>query len=244
MKGKLIVIDGTDGSGKATQTKLLVEKLRKEGYDVELIEFPQFGQKSAALIEEYLNGSYGPAKEVGPYRASIFYACDRYAASFKIREWLKEEKIVICNRYMSSNIGHQAGKIKDKKKRDKFLEWLKDLEFDLFNIPKPNINILLYIPPRVGQDLVEQKLQTTISLFEHQDYKNKLSKQKDSRKYIVKGAKDIHESDIDHLKDAAAAYKYAAKKYSWPIIDCAPGNKLKTREEIHKLIWDKIKNTL
>ena len=84
MKGKFIVIDGTDGSGKATQTNLLVERLKKENYDVETIDFPQYGQKSAALVEEYLNGKFGTAEEVGPYIASIFYACDRYAASFKI----------------------------------------------------------------------------------------------------------------------------------------------------------------
>ena len=105
MKGKLIVIDGTDGSGKTVQTSLLVERLKKEGHPVEFIEFPQYGQKSSGLIEEYLNGKYGSAEEVGPYRASIFFACDRFAASSKMKGWLSDGKIVVANRYVFSNMG-------------------------------------------------------------------------------------------------------------------------------------------
>ncbi len=222
-KGKLIVIDGTDGSGKATQTKLIVEKLKKEGHQIEIIEFPQYGQKSAALVEEYLNGKFGSAKEVGPYRASVFYACDRYAAAPKIRKWLDEGKIVISNRYVSSNMGHQAGKIKDKEGRDRFLEWIEELEFDIFKIPKPDINILLYMPPEIGQELVDKK---------------------GYRDYVGGNKRDIHEADLDHLKDAAEAYKYVADKYNWIVIDCAPNNQLKKIEEIHELLWSKIKEII
>jgi len=223
MKGKFIVIDGTDGSGKATQTNLLVERLKKENYDVETIDFPQYGQKSAALVEEYLNGKFGTAEEVGPYIASIFYACDRYAASFKIKDWLNKNKIVISNRYVSANMGHQAGKIRSMKERDKFLEWLEDLEFNIFGIPKPDKNILLYMPPEMGQKLVEKK---------------------GYRAYVDGNKKDIHEEDINHLKNAAKAYLYVAKKYDWIVIDCAPENKLKAIEEIHNLIWEKVKEIL
>jgi len=223
MKGIFIVIDGTDGSGKATQTNLLVERLKKEGYEVETADFPQYGQKSAALVEEYLNGKFGTAEEVGPYRASIFYAVDRYAASFKIQEWLKEGKIVVSNRYVSANMGHQAGKIKDLKERDKFLEWLDNLEYGLFGIPKPNINILLYMPPEMGQELVEKK---------------------GERDYIEGKKKDIHEADINHLINAAEAYKYVAEKYSWIVVDCAPDKKLKSREEIHGMIYEEIKSLI
>jgi len=221
--GKFIVIDGTDGSGKATQTKLLVEKLKKEGYDIKVADFPQYGQRSAVLVEDYLNGKFGDAKSVGPYRASIFYACDRYAASFKIRKWLDEGKIVICNRYVSSNMGHQAGKIRDLAERDKFLGWLEDLEYNIFEIPKPDVNILLYMPPEIGQKLVDKK--------GHRDY--------------VGGKKrDIHEADLEHLKEAAEAYKYVAEKYNWVVIDCAPDGELKTIEEIHKIVLDKIKSLI
>jgi dTMP kinase len=223
MKGKLIVIDGTDGSGKATQTNLLVEKLKKKGKKVELIDFPRYGQKSAGLVEEYLNGKFGTAEEVGPYKASIFYAVDRYAASSEIKKWLSEGKIVISNRYASSNMGHQAGKIKDLKERDKFLRWLEELEFVIFGIPKPDVNILLYMSPEIGQKLVDKK--------GHRDYVNGTKK-------------DIHESDINHLKDAAEAYKYVAKKFDWIVIDCAPEGRLKTIEEIQNLVWDKLKNII
>jgi dTMP kinase len=223
MKGKFIVIDGTDGSGKGTQTNLLVKKLEFEGYDVEVADFPQYGQRSAALVEDYLNGKFGSAKEVGPYRASIFYACDRYAASFKIKKWLEQGKIVISNRYVSANMGHQAGKIKDIKERDKYLEWLENLEYGIFEIPKPDMTLLLFMPPEVGQKLVEKK---------------------GLRAYIKDGKKDIHEKDLEHLKDAAEAYKYVAKKYGWTIINCVDNKKIMTIEQVHKLVWEKIKNII
>lgn len=223
MAGKFIVIDGTDGSGKETQTKKLVEKLKKEKFNVEIADFPQYGQKSAALVEEYLNGKYGTAKEVGPYRASIFYACDRYAASFELKKWMDQGNIIISNRYVSSNMGHQGGKIQDMAERDKFLEWVEDLEYKIFEIPKPDINILLYMPPEIGQQLVDKK--------GHRDY--------------VNGTKrDIHEADLEHLKEAAEAYQYVAKKFNWLIIDCAPNNELKTIEQIHDELWQKVNDIL
>ena len=224
MKGKFIVIAGTDGSGKATQIKILVMRLKDKGYEVEIADFPQYGKKSAALVEEYLNGKFGPAEEVGPYRASIFYACDRYAASFKIKEWLDEGKIVVSNRYVSANVGHQGGKIKNIQERNKYLEWLFDLEFNIFKIPKPDKNILLYIPPEIGQQLVDQK---------------------DLREYIENGKmKDIHEADLKHLKDAADAYIYAAEKYGWEKIDCAPNGRLRTIQDISDEVWQKVTHIL
>jgi len=223
MKGKLIIIDGTDGSGKATQMNLLAERLKNKSFAVEFADFPQYGQKSAALVEEYLTGKHGTAEQVGPYRASIFYAVDRYAASMKIKKWLSEGKIVLCNRYVSSNMGHQAGKIKDPDERDKFIEWIQDLEYNIFEIPRPDINILLYIPPEIGQKLVDNK---------------------GHREYVGGEKRDIHEADIQHLKDAAAAYKYVAEKFNWITIDCAPANNLMTREEINNILWNKIKELI
>jgi len=214
--GKFIVIDGTDGSGKATQTNILVEKLRAKGLEVEKLDFPRYGEKSAGLVEEYLNGKFGTAEEVGAYRASIFYAVDRFAAANQIKEWLNQGKIIISNRYVSSNMGHQAGKIQEPIERDKFLAWLHHLEYELFEIPQPDINVLLYMPPHIGQKLVDQK--------GHRDY--------------VGGEKrDIHEADLNHLRDAAEAYKYVADKYSWDIIDCAPGDKLRTIDDISLDLW-------
>jgi dTMP kinase len=218
----LIVIEGTDGSGKATQTALLVEKLKQAGKQVEMFDFPQYGQKSAALVEEYLNGKFGTADEVGPYRASIFFACDRYAASFRMRELLSKGTIVIANRYATTNMAHQAGKIRDPEERDAFLEWENNLEFGIFGIPKPDKVIVLHVPPEIGQTLVGLKKGA-------------------ERKYLEDGKKqDIHEADINHLRNASEAYLYSAKKYGWEIIECAPGGKLKTIEDIAAELWGKV----
>ena len=222
-EGKLIVISGTDGSGKGTQTKLLVKRLKQENYPVEVTDFPQYGQKSAALVEEYLNGKFGTADEVGPYRGSIFYACDRYEASFRMHKWLKEGKIIVSNRYVSANMGHQAGKIQDLAERDKFLNWLEDLEYNIFGIPRPDKNILLYMPPEVAQKLVDEK--------GHRDY-------------IGGHKRDIHEDDLPHLKNAASAYSYVAKKYNWTTINCAKDNKALPRETIHEMVWNEVKKII
>lgn len=220
MKGKLFVIEGTDGSGKGTQTKLLVKKLEHLGYDVATQDFPRYGKKSAGLVEEYLNGRYGTAVEVGPYRASIFYACDRYAASFDIKEWLDEGKIVILNRYVSSNMGHQACKIEDETERAKYLQWLDELEFGLFGIPRPTTVFFLYVPAEIGQQLVEKK---------------------GLRQYIEgTQSKDIHEADLTHLKAAEATYKSIAKEYGWKQIDCVVDGKLRSIEEIHEAILQEV----
>ena len=221
--GKFIVIDWTDGSGKWTQTRILIKKLKQEWYNVEMADFPQYGKRSATMVEDYLNWDFGTAQEVWPYRASVLYAVDRYAASFQIKNWLNEWKIVISNRYVSSNMWHQAGKIKDIKERDMFLTWLDNFEYWLFDIPKPDKNILLYMPTEIWQQLVDKKW--------HRDY-------------VWWEKRDIHEADLQHLKDAAKAYKYVAEKYDWTIIDSAPNNKLQTIEVIAEKIWIEIKKMI
>lgn len=219
----LIVIDWTDWSWKWTQTKLLVNRLKNEGFNVELADFPQYWKKSTGMIEEYLNWNLWTADEVWPYRASVFYAIDRYEASPKIKKWLEDWKIVIANRYVSSNMWHQAGKIHDLEERDKFLERLEDFEYNLFWIPKPDINILLYMPIEIWQKLVDKKWK---------------------RKYTEK-KRDIHEADIGHLQKALEAYKYVASKYNRIIINSIDniGN-LKSiqqiSEELRKIITKKI----
>ena len=122
-RGTFIMLEGTDGSGKGTQTERLVKRLIDEGYVVEQISFPQYGEKSATMVEAYLNGEHGTAEEVGPYKASIFYAVDGFSASNQIRNWLLEGKIVIANRYVASNMGHQGGKIKCPEERKKYFDW-------------------------------------------------------------------------------------------------------------------------
>jgi len=223
-RGKFIVICGGDGSGKATQTELLAKRLKKEGFDAETISFPQYGQKSAALVEEYLNGRYGTADIVGPYRASVFYACDRFAASSNIYEWLCSGKTVLANRYISANLGHQGGKIRDPKERERFWRWIENLEYNIFGIPKADANIYLHVPAEISQQLVDSK---------------------GARAYTL-NKRDIHEADLEHLKNAEEAYLQLVGRRpgEWIKIECTFNEKIMGREDIHALIWDKVKKIL
>lgn len=218
--GKLIVIDGTDGSGKATQAALLVDKLRLQGREVETIAFPRHGLPSAAPVDAYLNGVFGAAQEVNPRLASLFYAWDRFDAAPQIRAWLEQGRIVIADRYVSANQGHQTCKIDDHDQRDKFLDWLDQLEFGFFKIPRPDLTLLLYVPPEVSQGLAVARGQATGQ------------------------GTDIHESDANHVVRASEAFRYVATKYCWPIIECAPQGQLMTREQIHELVWEQVKSIL
>lgn len=218
--GKFIVIDGTDGSGKATQTQLLVEELKINGYPVEMTDFPQYGTKSAGLIEEYLNGKYG---QVGPEAASIFYAIDRFDASFKIRDWLKEGKIVISNRYVTANAGHQGGKIADNYDRLKFFKWLDNLEYNVFNIPRPDLNIILHLPAEMAQELVDKK-------------------SADARKYINGKKRDLHEADIKHLKNAEKVYLEISRLFpNTKLVECVQAGKLLSPNEVHTKVWELVR---
>ena len=220
----LIVIDGTDGSGKATQTALLTAKLRAAGYPVFKISFPQYGQPSAGLIEEYLNGRYGSARQVGPYRASIFYACDRYAAGFKIRRALAADKIVVADRYTTANSAHQGGKITDPQERQKFFAWLEQLEFKIFNLPRPDLNIILHLPAAYAQKLIDKK--------QHRGYTDK--------------KRDLHEADLRHLQQAEKIYLELADRLPrTKLINCLDSaGKLMSRDKIAGLIFTEVQKKL
>jgi len=219
-----IMIDGIDGSGKSLQSEMLIAHFKKDNRPVEIISFPQYGQKSAGLIEEYLTGVYGTAEEVGPYRASIFYAIDRFAAAPKIRAWLAEGKIVVANRYVASNMGHQGGKIENDVERKKFFEWNDNLEYNIFGIPRPDLNIILHVTPEISQELVRKKAE---------------------REYLAGGKKDIHETDLNHLKNAEKTYLEIAHSFpNFALIECVENNKILTPEVIHQKIWDLIKTKL
>ncbi len=223
--GLFIMLEGTDGSGKTTQTDLLVHKLEENNNRVKRIDFPQYGKPSAALVEDYLNGKFGSASEVGPYRASIFYAVDRFAASSEISDWLAEGNIVIANRYVASNMGHQGGKIKDETERKKYFQWNYNLEYNIMGIPKPDVNIILHVTPKISQQLVDKK---------------------ESREYIKDGKKrDIHEDDLNHLHDAEQAYLDIANSYpEFSLIECVKDDKMMAAEEIHTKIWQEVSKHL
>jgi dTMP kinase len=212
-----IVIEGTDGSGKTTQTELLINKLRSENYPVETISFPQYGERSAAMVEDYLNGHFGTADEVGPFAGSILYATDRFAAKKKISAWLRAGKIVVANRYIGSNMGHQGGKITDPNERKKFFDWNYNLEYTIFGIPKPDINLILHMPATIAQALVDKK---------------------GEREYLKGKKRDIHEDDIRHLSNAETAYLDMAEQFTdFTLLECAPDEQILTPQEIHDKIW-------
>lgn len=224
MSGKFIVIDGTDGTGKATQTQKLLERLESEGFKTAVSDFPRYGEKSAGLVENYLNGKYGGAGDVDAKIASMFFAVDRYDASFEMREALEEGKILVSNRYVSANMGHQAGKFSDAKKRREMIQWLKDTEYGLFSIPVPDLTIILYVDPAVAQQLVDQKA---------------------AREYIGGKKRDIHENDIDHLRDAAQSYREIADLHDNTLmVDCMDGERLMSIEEVHELVWQEVEKIL
>lgn len=230
--GKFIVIDGIDGSGKATQIKVLIKKLKEKGFKVATIDFPQYSKKSAGLVEEYLNGKYGSSQDLGAYIPSVFYACDRFDAGFKIKKWLDAGKIVVSDRYTSSNIGHQGGKIKNKRERKKFLKWLYCFEFDFLGIPKPDFSFILKIKPE-------------ISLMNTGNIKDKAKKAK-KKSYLGNKKQDIHETDLSHLYQSLDSYLTVSKEFpeDFKVINCIKNNKMMSVEEIHQKIWKHIQKFL
>ncbi len=211
-----IAIEGTDCSGKATQTKLLKERFIAEGQPTETFSFPRYGNPACAMVEKYLHGEYGTAEEAGPYAGSVFYATDRYDGSFDIRKCFNAGMNVVCDRFTSSNMGHQAGKIDNLEERDKYLEWLDNLEFKILNIPRPDKIVFLYVHPEISQKLMAERA---------------------DKDYLKGKKKDIHEADMDHLMKASNAFLYVAKKYNWIVIDCAPEGELLSIDTIHEMVW-------
>ena len=224
--GKFIIFEGIDGSGKSTQTKLFRKHLEKKGLDVVEISFPQYGQKSAGLVEEYLSGKYGSSKEVGPYRASIFFACDRYDASFQIKKWLSEGKIVIVDRYVSSNAGHQGGKMNSSKERMDFLTWLYDLEYNIFKIPRPDIVFILKTSSQIAQKMSGKVTDE--------------DKKKKKASFLGDKKRDIHELNLEHLTNALKSYLELARKFPdhFRVIECLKDGDLLSIEIIHQKILE------
>jgi dTMP kinase len=225
-KGKFFVFEGIDGCGKSTQTKLLANYCAKKGYQVEKIDFPQHGERSSAMVDDYLTGKYGTSEEVGPYIASVFYAVDRYDASFKIRKWLNEGKIVISDRYLVSNVGHQGGKIvNDKKEWKKYVNWLYNLEYGIFGIPKPDYTFILKTSPEFSLKLAHNITDKT--------------KQNRRKAYLgSSGKQDIHEKNKGHLANALDSYLLAAKEFpqDFKVIECLRGEELLPPEAISQKI--------
>src|SRR3989338_1753706 len=224
-RGILLPIEGTDGTGKKTQVKFLVDKLQTMGFGVVTVSFPQYGKKSAGLVEEYLNGHYGAPDQVSPYAASLFFALDRFDAAPRITELLEAGYIIILDRYVDSNAGHQGGKISDPEDRARFLAWLYDIEYNILQVPKPNFVIILHMPAEIGQALVAKKQE---------------------RLYLERGTYDAHEADLKHLKNAEASYLWLAEKSPEDHrgVECCDGDRIFTSEEVSAKISEIVEELL
>ena len=212
--GKLIVIEGTDGSGKSTQFRLLTEHLQSAGTQFKKIVFPRYSEESSALIRMYLGGQFGgsPA-DVSAYAASTFYGVDRYA-SYKM-DWgryYEEGGLVLSDRYTTSNAVHQTSKEPPEKQAD-FLNWLYDFEYDKLGLPCPDLVIYLDVPTDFTEKLLRSREQSTNTKA------------------------DIHEQDTAYLATCRQIGRLAAKHYGWKIIDCVRDGQMRTMEDIHNEIY-------
>ena len=214
--GKLIVIEGTDGSGKATQTRKLYERLRDLEGNVRRVSFPNYESESSALIKMYLRGDFGgDAEAVNPYATATFYAVDRFAGFVKWKDFYESGGLVLCDRYVGSNMAYQAAKLTDERERIEFLAWLDDLEYEHFQLPRPDLTIFLDMPPDVSAVLRRER-----------------------------GREDIHESDAEYMLKTYNSYKEIAQKYGWRFVSCANGNFARSTTDIHEDILSLVEELL
>ena len=212
--GKLIVIEGTDGSGKSTQFRLLTERMTAEGRAFQKLVFPQYKEVSSALIRMNLGGEFGAKpSDVNAYAASAFSAVDRYAAYKKVwGQWYENGGLVLSDRYTTSNAVHQASK-EPEEKQGEFLKWLYEFEYDKLGLPRPDLTIYLDVPT----DFTEKMLR--------------------SREAATNTHADIHEQDMDYLATCRRMGKAAAAYYGWTVIECVKDGKMRTIEDIHEEIY-------
>lgn len=222
--GVLIAIDGVDASGKQTQTELLVKRLLDEGIDVRQVSFPAYDNPSSTLVKMYLNGDFGDKpSDVNAYATSVLFASDRFA-TYRT-DWGHDYdggKIIIADRYVSSNLIHQASKIDDYTKKDEFLTWLDNLEYGVFSLPRPDATIFLDMPPEYGAELM----------------KNRRNKATDGE------VKDIHESDYAYLEKSYKNAVYVAEKFNWKRIKCVENGTVRPVEDIHEDIYGTVKELI
>ena len=219
--GRLIVFEGTDGSGKATQAKLLGARLEREAIPFRKLDFPRYGEPSCALVELYLQGAFGSRPgDVNAYAASAFYAVDRYA-SYK-QDWgtyYEEGGLLLADRYTTSNAVHQAAKM-PAEERGAFLDWLFDFEYAHMGLPAPDLVFYLDLPVKLsGQMLRRREKETGASA-------------------------DIHEAYSAYLAASREAGRQVAERCGWQVIACAVVEAVRPPEEIHEEIYQKVRQLL
>lgn len=220
MKGTLIVLEGTDGSGKSTQFARLCQRLEEEGYPFRRLVFPQYQEESSALIRMYLAGEFGEKPgDVNPYAASAFYAVDRYA-SYKQDwgEYYEQGGILITDRYTTSNAVHQAGKLPETERRA-YLDWLFHFEYTLLGLPAPDLVLYLDLPFELSEALIRQRAAQS-------------------------GQTDIHETDGAYLRQCRENAQEVVRLAGWRRVDCQRNGSLRTAEDIHEEVYSLVRPLL
>ena len=219
--GKLIVFEGTDGSGKSTQFELLAKRLEAEQIGFQRLRFPQYEEPSSALIRMYLGGAFGDDPEaVNAYAASTVYAVDRYASYQCVwKDYYQGGGLVVSDRYTTSNAVHQGSKVPEGE-RAEFFRWLYDLEYDRMGLPRPDLVVLLDMPVELSEQLMRKREQSTGTHA------------------------DIHERDEDYLKKCRDVALHAAKYYGWRTVSCAKDGAIRGVEDIHEEVYAIVKSCL
>lgn len=229
-RGKIITIDGTDATGKATQSDLLVTRLNLEGFPTEKMSFPRYETPTGRIVAQAYLGKQGPwgddkmffgdPDKLNPKIASLFYAADRAYAAQYINEQKDKGINFVMDRYTSANMGHQGGKLKTKKEREQMWFWLYKLEYEMLGVPPPDITIILYTPVDVALELRKKRESQTNT------------------------SSDGHESNLDHLRRAEESYLQMAEFFDWPLIKCVDkSGKMRSREDIHEEIYNTVKKS-
>lgn len=208
-RGQLIVIEGPDAVGKATQTELLVRRLKRAGRFVHQISFPQYGRRSSRLAELYLGGTFGPAATVRPFLAATFFLSDQVAARSRLRGWLRAGHTVVADRYVPSNVVHQGAKIANKTARQAFTQWLENLSYTTLGLPKPTVVILLDVPNPIREKLTRKR-----------------------------GRQDGHEKNPTYMRRVSTVYRSLCRQEHWVRIACAVRGRMRTKDSIANNIWE------
>lgn len=222
--GRLIAIEGIDGSGKETQTRLLFARLAAEGWNPMAVSFPDYESEASCIVKMYLAGRFGErAEDVDAKTASTFFAIDRYVSyKTKWEQAYKAGRVILADRYVTSNMIHQAGKLATVAEKDEFLDWLCSFEYGVYGLPEPDAVIFLDVPPQVGAAITKSR-------------KNKATGQAE---------KDIHERDEGHIQKSYDNAKYIAGKYGWQVVNCAPGGALRSVEDIGEEVYQIVRGKL
>lgn len=222
-QGKFIVIEGTDGSGKTTQLKCLLNECEKLGISTHTLDFPQYDSFWGKVIGKFLNGNFGELEEISPYLIQPYFMLDQATQAENIRSALANKKTVLSNRYITSSMAHQASKMHTEAESWEFVDWLHEAGYKQLKMPKPDLVIVLYLPPEIS---------------------TKRAQAEQGKKHLYSKQGDIAEDNLNHQLDSAAMYQKLCKKFpEWQMIDCtnAKGSQLSI-EKTQELVQAKIKS--